>query len=149
MKVTAVSSKVVGEMPTETEALEAEIGADMPDLDQIKVGSRAKIGRFHAPNIAGYLLSNSIVDRDSLEKVQRKLLKKLDDTNDVRALCALAEAMKNIVNTGVAVAGAQLKSLEILAYTKKKENRQANAPQAIITGDNPQIVVSGNPVGQQ
>lgn len=143
-----IDSKTVGEIPTESEAALAEIGADMGEtFEMVKIRDRARIGRFAAGDMAGYILSNSIVDRDSLEEIQRILLADIKKSSDIRMHVAIAEAMKNIVNTGANIAGVQLKAAEILAYGKKKENRQNNAPQQINIGDNAQVVVSPNTVG--
>ncbi len=144
-----LDSKIIGEIPSEADVDIALINADMSadgGFDISKVRDRAKIGRFAAADAAGYILANTLIDRESLEKVQRRLLADMDLTKDARTVVSIAEAMKNIVNTSVAVQGVQLKAVEIMAYGRQKKSKQTNAPQAVITGANPQIVMTGNPV---
>lgn len=146
----SISSKVIGELePVTEDAVQlAEIGAALPSqLEVVVVRDRSVIGRFYAPNTAGYLLTNSYVNQDALEAVQRLIIQKLGTEVakiSMSELCSAAEAMKNLVNASVGNGTMQLKALETLAFSNKKKNRTANAPQAIITGANPQIVVSGD-----
>lgn len=147
LSVNSLDSKVIGEMEevTQDRAIEAEIGADLDGFDVNVVRTRDTIGRFYGSGVPGYVLVNRFVDRAEIEKVQRLITGKLGtDTAKLTMaeICSGAEAMKNLVNASVASDLAALKAVEILGFKGKKRNRQSNAPQAVITGANPQVVVS-------
>jgi len=147
-----IDTKTIAELPASPEEPPLEIvaiTADMPTYDRQKLRSRAAIGRDAIGDMVAKVVSDCIVDRDAIEAVQAKLLEKLPTLRDVKDVALVAEAMKNLINTGVASSGLLLQCAETMALGSKRKNKQSNAPQMIFTGDNPQVIAAPLPVGGQ
>lgn len=148
--VTKIDSKLVGELEeaTQENVNEAEIGADLPvGMDLNVVRTRSVIGGFYGGGVAGYVVANSIIDRNAIERVQALIVSKCDSKTPLAELCSAGEAIKNLTHASVANHTVLLKSLEILGVKGKKRSRQNNAPLAVINGANAQVLVSSSPNG--
>lgn len=133
--------------PTRSEAEIATVGAAMPkDIDgaemMTKVNSRAIIGRFSAPDVAGYIVAKGLIHSTMNDEMLEILRDRMKDQKVVAApqmLVNLAKAAKDLMKVSIERDESMLKSVEILAVGSKKQNTQANAPQAVITGKNANV----------
>lgn len=144
--ITKIDSQVLGELPTPASVDEAQvelIAADMPELNLPEVRSAARVGRFVAADMAGFIAADCVLDAQFLRVAKRKLMADLDKSKDARLDVAIAVALKDLVNASTASHVAKLKAVEIMAVGTKKERRKAQAPQGItgiqVTAENVQI----------
>lgn len=152
--IARVDSRVIGEHEADGEgvtlqaAQNALVSAGLgKDLNLTRVKSRMTVGRFIAANMSGHIVAQGVWYQEMLEKAASKLEAQLDVCLTPVEIVAVAGAIKDVAGAAASMAAVQLKAVEIMAHGKKKKTKQGLAPQTIITGANPQIVVAGQPAG--
>ena len=153
--ITRVDSKAIGEHEAEAspeemmrEAMNAASSANFPaGFELTKVLDRAKVGRFVAASgVSGHVVATAMWYGEILEKAAKVLAKDLEKSEDEAQHVATAGALKDVAMAALAAEQTKLKAVEIIAVGSKKKSQKSHAPQTIIMGDRPQIVVQGNQV---
>ena len=153
--ITKVDSKSIGEHEADSnpdemmrDAMNAAATSSFPSgFELTKVLDRAKVGRFMAASgVSGHVVATAMWYGEILEKAAKVLSKDLENSGDEAQHVATAGALKDVAMAALAAEQTKLKAVEIIAAGSKKKSQKGHAPQTIIMGDRPQIVVQGNQV---
>ena len=133
--VSSINSEAIAEASkheeiSEVEAMKAAEVAGIADSKVIRFSAKAKVGRYWARNVAGHIIAEAELNRDTVANCRRVLLEDfimkdgVDGELKLKAIEVMAKMQKSTAEESMVV----LKAAEIASLSKTAETENATSP---------------------